>query len=105
MGMWLGRMRYCAGGRRGVWYRSLAVHDWMWGTAWAEWRDALAQAVQLVPQHVDFACHVLMALLEIDYKINGCKGGSAGSGRERRQDRPLLRISHLLAFMPRSAGS
>ena len=46
-----------------------------------------------------------MALLEVDDKIDGCKAGSAVTRGCKEQDRPLLRISHLLAFMPRSAGS
>jgi len=43
----------------------------MWRTTWTERWHALPQAIQLVSQHVNFASHVLVALLEIDYKIDG----------------------------------
>lgn len=97
-------MGYCSRGR-GVWYRSLTVHNRVWRSTWTKGWYALPQVIELMSEHVDFARHVLMALLEVDYKIDGCGGRLKYEPRTRERDIPLLRISHLLAFMPRSAGS
>ena len=100
-------------GRRGRVWRdangwSVAIHDGMRRCAGEWWGHALSITFELVPQHVDFPAHVLVALLEVDNEVDGCDAMSSRiHSRATRiyEDAPLLRISHLLAFIPRSAGS
>lgn len=69
---------------------------------------ALPEPVELVPQHVDLPAHILVSLLQIADEVNRFEETRRFSTRTRKRrsvGAPLLRISHLLAFIPLSAGS
>ena len=85
----------------------VAVDDGMWRRSRKRRRHALSIAFQLMPQHFDLPTHVLVALLKRDNEVDGYEGCSASGVVECFVPIavPLLRISHLLAFIPRSAGS
>ena len=89
--------------------RTVAVDDVRGRAAGNEGRrDALSVPVELVPEHVDLPAHVLVCLLQVVDKVDRFEETRRISTTTRKRgfdDAPLLRISHLLAFMPRSAGS
>lgn len=88
---------------------AVPINDRVRRTARAEGRRyALAVTIQLVSQHVDLPTHLRMTLLELADKVDrfGATRCFSTEARKRRpDDAPLLRISHLLAFIPLSAGS
>lgn len=77
----------------------------MWGAACAKRRYALSYAVEFMPEHLNLASHFLVALLEGCHKVNSYGSIQFHPLQDKGRQLPLLKISHLLAFMPRSAGS
>lgn len=100
-----------------VWWRriwrdanwgAVRVHDRM-GRSTGEWRrHSLAISFELVPQQVYIPAHLLVALLEGNNEVDGCRTGACKhrwATHASVRCAPLLSISHLLAFIPLSAGS
>lgn len=89
--------------------RAVAVDDVRWGPSGDKGRRyACSVPLDLVPEDVYVPAHVLVALLQIGDEVDRFAETRRFSTRTRKRgsgDAPLLRISHLLAFIPLSAGS